>query len=251
MNNLTMAWCALLLVGSVNADFCDGKRFGLIDLGMAERILDARAAVNDEIGALTEARLYRHTDIEPKEQALRATLRQRHQSLTQDTEALCRDWQAASGQAVSYQGLNLAGEFEVRAQLRFNLAEYQTGLRALALLSEREQAFAELDQALDRQRVELSLLDRHLQALAVSPSAAGAERVIADTCNLLRQSRALRTDFDDRDLNELLEAIRARSVDLAIDEQAFAGNCQLNGIQLPTPATKPQTVSQSAWWRLW
>ena len=255
MRRLPSRISALLLIPAlslpVQADFCNGKRYGFWDMSISDRILAAREATAEAMETLNQNRLYLRTDLQIRVREERERMEALHQRLIQDTQSLCLNRSAQSGKAISYQSIRLESGAEIQTQLHLNHLEYQAQKQVLAQLREQDRMLEILDQRLERRHGTLRLVRRHLETLTASPTPETAKRILSDACQALHEVRQVHEQWPSLDVDELLRESR-ETVEISDHSKAvLIQQCRFEPhVPVKNPKEKQHT-DQSSWWKFW
>ncbi|NWH04803.1 hypothetical protein [Desulfobacter latus] len=236
LTNTIMTAAALFLftVSSAHADWCSGTHFGILRMERYERIEKASQAVDEEYNRLAEISNNLTHDIKHNIIALSEELDTKNDTLAQKTVELCRITKANNYSAIEYNGVTLAGEAEITAQLRMNLAAIQANEAIIIYLGDSKNEYQTLMIRVQEKLNEMAVLKKQYAKL-LEPRSENRENnfedIIANTCVAVDVSEKLRMSYVQSTRDKLFakasETVKTRTISAQVVDN-FKKSCDLS-----------------------
>lgn len=217
-----------------SANYCDGRKFGMLVMPTSERIYDAREATGTELKRLREIGNNQLYDKKHIIEGIKDETRDRNLKLADDTIQLCQISQQQGYAPIEYNGIRLNDEGEINAQIRINLSKLQAGEIVLSASDEKsKQAENNLERIVQKAN-ELEVLKKQLEALD-DPRKTDRDQYYEDTissaCVAIDSSEKLRLAYAPTSREVLFAEAADKSKTRTISNElleTFKANCSLN-----------------------
>lgn len=241
--SLTFAFL-LALAPPAHTDWCDGSRYGFLDMPLSQRLDAARKAVAEENAgverALTELRL----DLGERQEEARTRLAGERQRVAEQVHALCTEAAGTGG------GRPPAAER--RARVRLLLVTAATLAEAGRRLEGESAQRRLLADRLETQRAGLAALREELAHVAEQGDAPQATLLLRTACAAVGESGRLRDAVPHSTLDQLYAAAaRTAGNPAEVDDQAVEAALERCEVVVAPPSHEAEPEESAPWWRRW
>lgn len=232
---ISVTLATLLCISSLCfADWCDGKKFGILPMDKSDRIKKALAAVSLEKSRLTEVDNRLLYDINGNFTAIKESMTRDNEKIARDSVSLCRRIKTMPASGLDYNGIVLRDQAEAKAQTRMNLAAIHANQVVMQGLDAVNGQYKILKKRIQDKLNEMAVIQKSLERLAdgrVDGREHDFESVFRTACVSLGQAEELRMNYKVTTKETLFKQAAEKSSTRHISSKtldAFLDTCDLS-----------------------